>query len=59
MMEIEVRPKNWLIAAALVMLREEGSYGYELMELLEEGGFGQINPGTALAGRSMMASRGT
>jgi PadR family transcriptional regulator len=46
MMEIEVRPKNWLIAAALVMLREEGSYGYELMELLEEGGFGQVNPGT-------------
>ena len=45
-MEIEVRPKNWLIAAALVMLREEGSYGYELMELLEEGGFGQVNPGT-------------
>jgi PadR family transcriptional regulator PadR len=46
MTEIEVRPRNWLIAAALVMLREEGSYGYELMERLEEGGFGQINPGT-------------
>ena len=46
-MEIEVRPRNWLIAAALVMLRaEESSYGYELMELLEDGGFGQINPGT-------------
>jgi poly-beta-hydroxybutyrate-responsive repressor len=46
MMEIEVQPRNWLIAAVLVMLQEEGSYGYELMELLEEGGFGQINPGT-------------
>ena len=46
-MEIEVRPRNWLIAAALVMLRaEESSYGYEIMELLEDGGFGQINPGT-------------
>ena len=45
-MEIEVRPKNWLIAAALVMLREEGSYGYEIMERLENLGFGEINPGT-------------
>ena len=31
---------------ALVMLREESSYGYELMERLEKLGFGQINPGT-------------
>ncbi len=46
MTKIEVRPRNWLIAAALVALREEGSYGYELMERLEECGFGQINPGT-------------
>ena len=45
-MEIEIRPRNWLIAAALVMLQEEGSYGYEIMERLEEGEFGQINPGT-------------
>ncbi len=46
MTEIEVRPRNWLIAAALVTLREEGSYGYELMKRLQERGFGQINPGT-------------
>ena len=46
MTNIEVRPRNWLIAAALVTLQEESSYGYELMERLEEFGFGQINPGT-------------
>jgi poly-beta-hydroxybutyrate-responsive repressor len=31
---------------ALVTLREENSYGYELMERLTEFGFEQINPGT-------------
>jgi PadR family transcriptional regulator PadR len=46
MTNIEVRPRNWLIAASLVTLQEESSYGYELMERLEEFGFGEINPGT-------------
>jgi len=41
-----VRPRNWLMAAALVTLHEESSYGYELMERLVECGFGEINPGT-------------
>jgi poly-beta-hydroxybutyrate-responsive repressor len=31
---------------ALVILREQPSYGYELMERLEEFRFEQINPGT-------------
>ena len=31
---------------ALVLLREESSYGYELMERLEEFGFEQIRAGT-------------
>ena len=44
--KIEVRPKNWLTPVALVILREESSYGYELMERLEEFGFAEINPGT-------------
>jgi len=44
--KIEVRPKNWLTPVALVILCEESSYGYELMERLEEFGFEQINPGT-------------
>jgi PadR family transcriptional regulator len=46
MTNVEVRPRNWLIATALVMLREESSYGYKLMERLEKLGFGEINPGT-------------
>ncbi len=39
-------PKNWLTPVTLVLLREESSHGYELMERLEEFGFEQINPGT-------------
>ena len=44
--KIEVRPKNWLTPVALVILREESSYGYELMERLEQFGFEQISAGT-------------
>jgi PadR family transcriptional regulator PadR len=44
--KIDVRPKNWLTPVALVVLREQPSFGYELMERLEEFGFEQINPGT-------------
>ena len=44
--KIEVRPRNWLAPVALVVLREESSYGYELMERLEELEFEEINPGT-------------
>jgi PadR family transcriptional regulator PadR len=32
--DIEVRPRNWLLPVALVVLREESSYGYELMKRL-------------------------
>ena len=44
--KIEVRPRNWLTPVALVLLREESSYGYELMDRLEEFGFEQIRAGT-------------
>src|SRR5919112_4929930 len=44
---IEARPRNWLTPVTLVLLREESSYGYELMERLEEEfGFEQIRAGT-------------
>jgi PadR family transcriptional regulator, regulatory protein PadR len=43
---IEARPRNWLTPVTLVLLREETSYGYELMERLEEFGFEQISAGT-------------
>ena len=45
--KIEVRPRDWLTPVALVILREESSYGYELMERLEEEfGFEQISAQT-------------
>ena len=44
---IEVRPKNWVVPVALVLLREEGSHGYELMERLEEQfGLEEVSAGT-------------
>ena len=43
---IDVRPRNWLVAVALVTLREKNSHGYELMERLRHFGFEEINPGT-------------
>jgi poly-beta-hydroxybutyrate-responsive repressor len=44
--KIEARPKNWLTPVVLVILREESSYGYELMERLEQFDFEQIRAGT-------------
>ena len=45
-LKIEARPRNWLTPVALVLLREQSSYGYELMESLEGFGFEQISAGT-------------
>jgi PadR family transcriptional regulator PadR len=45
-LKIKARPRNWLTPVALVLLREESSYGYELMERLEQFGFEQIRAGT-------------
>ena len=44
--KIEARPRNWVTPVALVILREDSSYGYELMDRLEEFGFEQIRAGT-------------
>ena len=45
--KIEARPRNWLTPVTRVLLREESSYGYELMERLEEEfGFEQISAGS-------------
>ena len=43
---VEVRPNNWAVPVILVVLREENSHGYELMERLEGFGFEAMNPGT-------------
>jgi poly-beta-hydroxybutyrate-responsive repressor len=40
------RPRNWLVPAALLTLREASSYGYELIERTAAFGFEAMNPGT-------------
>ena len=37
-----MRPKNWVVPVTLVLVREESSHGYELMERLEEFGFDDV-----------------
>ena len=43
---MEARPRNWLVPVTLVLLKQWGSHGYELMERSVELGFEAINPGT-------------
>ena len=43
---IEVWPRNWLVPATLLTLRDCTSYGYKLMEQTAAFGFGAMNPGT-------------
>ncbi len=44
---VQARPKRCLTPVVLVLLKEETSYGYELMERMEEEfGFERINPGS-------------
>jgi PadR family transcriptional regulator len=42
--KVRARPAKWLTPVALVVLREENSYGYELIERLEGFNFEEINP---------------
>src|SRR5215216_7573531 len=56
--KIEARPRNWVTPVALVLLKEESSYGYELMERLEEFGFEQIRAGTLYRTLRQMEQQG-
>ena len=58
--KVEARPKKWLIPLILVWLREESSsYGYEIMESLEEEfGFEQIDPATVYRTLRQMEKEG-
>ena len=38
-------PNNWLVPAALLLLRDVSSYGYDLMKALTRFGFAMMNPG--------------
>jgi PadR family transcriptional regulator PadR len=44
--KIDARPRRWLTPVALVILRAQSSYGYELMERITEFGFEEVNAGT-------------
>jgi PadR family transcriptional regulator PadR len=44
--KIQARPKNWIMPVALVILQNEPSHGYRLMERFEEFGFEPTNAGT-------------
>jgi PadR family transcriptional regulator len=56
--KIDVRPRTWLTPVALVVLREQPSHGYELMERLEEFEFERINPGTLYGRLRQMEKEG-
>jgi PadR family transcriptional regulator, regulatory protein PadR len=44
---VQVRPKKWLYPLILVVLQQENSSGYEIMERLrKEFGFEEISPGS-------------
>ena len=56
---VQARPKRWLTPVVLVLLKEETSYGYELMGLIEEEfGFEQINPGSVYMVLRQMENEG-
>jgi PadR family transcriptional regulator, regulatory protein PadR len=57
--KVQARPWRWLTPVALVLLKEESSYGYELMERMEEEfGFEQINPGPVYRALRRMEKEG-
>ena len=57
--KVQARPRKWLTPVALVLLQEESSYGYELMDRMEEEfGFEQINPGSVYRTLRQMENEG-
>lgn len=57
--KVQARPRKWLFPVVLVVLLEESSYGYEIMQrLAREFGFEQINPGTVYRTLRQMEKEG-
>ena len=57
--KVQARPRKWLTPVTLVLLEEERSHGYELMERMEEEfGFEQINPGSVYRTLRQMETEG-
>ena len=57
--KVQARPRKWLTPVTLVLLREESSHGYELMERLqEEFGVEEINPSSVYRALRQMENEG-
>ena len=57
--KVQARPQNWLTSVTLVLLEEERSHGYELMERMEEEfGFEEIDPGSVYRTLRQMENEG-
>ncbi len=57
--KVQARPRKWLTPVTLVLLKEERSYGYELMERMEEEfGFEEIEPGAVYRTLRQMEKEG-
>lgn len=56
--KVEARPKNWLEPVVLATLREQESYGYELMQRLVRFGAETTNPGTLYRTLRRMEQKG-
>ena len=57
--KVEARPRKWLTPVTLVLLKEDNSYGYELMERIEEEfGFEPINAGSVYRALRQMEKEG-
>ena len=57
--KVQARPRRWLIPFTLVLLKDENSYGYELMEQIEEQfGFEEINAGSVYRTLRQMEKEG-
>jgi PadR family transcriptional regulator PadR len=57
--KVQARPRKWLTPVALVLLNEENSHGYELMQRIEEEfGSEEINPGSVYRTLRQMEQEG-
>ncbi len=57
--KVDAWPRKWLQPVVLVLLQQESSYGYEIMErLTREFGFEQMNPGTVYRTLRQMEKEG-
>ena len=56
--DTSARPRNWPVAVTLLLLQQQGAYGYALMERMGAFGSGEINPGTLYRTLRQMEKKG-